>query len=616
MGESTSNLFLNQRLERYEIQERIGSGGMARVYKAHDKNLDRTVAVKVLHEHLTEDPTFLQRFQREAKLVALFNHPNIVQIYDFNTFVGEENSQLAYMVMPYIPGNTLRDLLQDLNDQDKMLANDRIQQVMDNLLDALGYAHDRGMIHRDVKPANIIFDERQNAILTDFGIARMTAGSNLTQEGVTVGTPAYMSPEQATGDTVDGRSDLYAAGIILYEMITGRPPFEDDGSLSVLLKHLNEPVPSLSEFVSVANPHLDAVVQKALSKSFEDRYQTADEFKQDLALAFSGNSPIHVGNSTTKNLPIQSGGYSIPATTNTNEIAISSSPKSTGQSPYMLLVGGLAVIAIILFLGILNLQRKNADNSTSGNTVNNNDTIIDNSNADDASSMVAMPIYFDTEFTSDDAYLDYWPQDDFNNVKREMLSQGGYRIENARSGRAIPTIFDIGNDYLNFAIEADITLEDSSTPNSAYGVIFRYVDEDNYNVFGVDGLGQFSIWTRQNGQWVELRNEALQWTPNEAVNRIGALNKMVIEVMDDTFTGYVNGEQIFMLEDSTFATGRIGIYTAVPANGEMAVVVSEYQIRVIEEADNSAESMTCNSLGRGNCNEISPTDTPVASAGE
>ncbi len=610
MAESTSNMFLNQRLERYKIQERIGSGGMARVYKAHDKNLDRIVAVKVLHEHLSEDPTFLQRFQREAKLVASFNHPYIVQIYDFNTFTGEENRQLAYMVMPYIPGNTLRDLLQALNDQNQTLPHDRVRQIMENLLAALGYAHEHGMIHRDVKPANIIFNERDNAILTDFGIARMTAGSSLTQEGVTVGTPAYMSPEQATGDSVDGRSDLYAAGIILYEMLTGHPPFEDDGSLSVLLKHLNEPVPSLSQFIHIANTHLDAVVFKALSKTAEGRYQSAASFAEDLNLAFSGISPVHPGQSTTQQLPSQSYTNTIPISSGTHKTA-STIPDRTAHSPYMLLVVGLAVIAIILFLGILNLQGRQPNTP-----VVNNDSQLNISDSNDASSMVAMPVYFSTEFQSDDTYLRYWPQDNFNQVVRELVPEGGYRIENGRSGRAIPTIFEIGDDYFDFAIELEAALQDESTPNSGYGIIFRYIDESNYNVFAVDGLGQYSIWARQDGEWYELRNAETSWTPDDAINRIGELNTLVIEVIDDTFTGYANGKQIVMVEDSTFDTGRVGIYTAVPANGTMSVLVDSYQVRQIETTDTSAESMTCNALGRGNCNEISPADTSAASTEE
>ena len=186
---------------RYKIQQRLGSGGMATVYKAEDLNLQRPVAIKILHEHLSYESTFQERFEREARFIAGFNHPGIVQVYDF-AVVESGTHKLFYMVMPFISGHTLTDLLEHCRDENKPVPHKRVRQIMLELADALGYAHDRGMIHRDVKPGNILFDENNRTILTDFGIARLAQQSGLTQDGLIVGTPAYMSPEQATAQEV------------------------------------------------------------------------------------------------------------------------------------------------------------------------------------------------------------------------------------------------------------------------------------------------------------------------------------------------------------------------------------------------------------------------------
>ena len=260
MGEGTLT-----RIDRYELRERIGSGGMARVFKGWDTTLERLVAIKILHDHLADDPSFKDRFEREAKFVAGINHPNIVQVYDFNV-IDRDGYPLYYMVMSYVPGKTLRETLEEMAQSGKRLSQQRILDIMLNLTDALGYAHAQGTVHRDVKPGNIIFNENEQAVLTDFGIARIAQSSRLTQDGVSTGTPTYMSPEQASGQAGDVRSDLYSLSVILFEMLTGSPPYDDEGGLSVMLKHLNSPVPLISDVLGTPNPKLDLFIQKALAK--------------------------------------------------------------------------------------------------------------------------------------------------------------------------------------------------------------------------------------------------------------------------------------------------------------------------------------------------------------
>jgi eukaryotic-like serine/threonine-protein kinase len=221
---------LGTQLGRYDLRERLGKGGMASVYKGWDANLERSVAVKVLHDYLVEDKDFRDRFEREAKLVASLDHPNIAQVYDFE--IAERAGQpIYYMVMKYIPGKSLRALMEDDAHSGERLTLTEVSNVMSGVCNALQYAHQRGMVHRDVTPGNILFDEQGRAVLADFGIARIVASQRVTQSGMTSGTPLYMPPEQGLGEAGDHRSDLYSLGVILYEMLSGKPPFDAESAV-------------------------------------------------------------------------------------------------------------------------------------------------------------------------------------------------------------------------------------------------------------------------------------------------------------------------------------------------------------------------------------------------
>jgi serine/threonine protein kinase len=224
---------VGQTLGQYRLMERIGRGGMATVYKAYQPSLDRYVAVKVLPTYLAQDPDFAARFRREARAIARLNHPHILPVHDF----GQEG-ELSYIVMRYVEGGTLKKML------GRPLALDRVVDILAQVGDALDYAHQQGVIHRDVKPANVLMDQGRWAFLSDFGLAKMAAASvQLTKTGVGLGTPAYMSPEQAQGKPVDAQSDIYSLGIMLFEMLTGQVPFDADTPLAVLIKHLTAPLP-------------------------------------------------------------------------------------------------------------------------------------------------------------------------------------------------------------------------------------------------------------------------------------------------------------------------------------------------------------------------------------
>src|SRR5215510_898957 len=260
----------------YQIVAPLGEGGMAAVYKAYQPSMERHVAVKVLPRHMATSDEFVARFKREAKLLAQLQHPHILPVFDYG-----ESEGYPYIVMPFLQSGTLADLMKK-----QRLPMSEVRRIITQLGDALGYAHARGMIHRDIKPSNVLIDERGNCLLTDFGLARMVeASAKLTTSGAIMGTPAYMSPEQGAGSQVDRRSDIYSLGIILYEMVTSRVPYVAETPIAVVFKHIQDPLPSARKFNPALPESIELVLLKALAKSPEDRFQTAEDFVHAIQLA-------------------------------------------------------------------------------------------------------------------------------------------------------------------------------------------------------------------------------------------------------------------------------------------------------------------------------------------
>lgn len=257
---------------RYQIEAILGRGGMSSVYRAYDPNLQRKVAVKIIHQHLTDNPEFIKRFEREAALVAQMRHEHIVQVHDFN-----HDGDVYYMVLELIAGETLAKRLEALNNAGLRLPLADAVEILATLCDAVDYAHQRRMIHRDLKPANVMIDLLGKAVLMDFGIAKIMGGQAHTATGAAMGTAAYMSPEQVQGEKADHRADIYSLGIMLYEMLSGETPFHGDSTYQIMLQHVNEPVPDIRLIEANVPPKLVAILRKALAKDPYDRYQTAAE---------------------------------------------------------------------------------------------------------------------------------------------------------------------------------------------------------------------------------------------------------------------------------------------------------------------------------------------------
>lgn len=575
---------LQAKLTRYTLKQRVGAGGMATVYRAWDNNLERDVAIKVLHEHLAFDSQFQERFEREAKFVAGFHHPNIVQIFDF-AMIETDDIPIYYMVMPFLTGETLEHFIETYKATGESFPTEWTIKLIAEISGALDYAHARGMVHRDVKPANILYDSHDRAILTDFGIARLAESNNLTAEGMTIGTPAYMPPEQAQGIEIDHRADIYSLGVIAYELITGSTPY-GDGSVSVMLQHINAQIPQISNLLDMPNESLDIVIRRVLAKLPDDRYQTAGEFADDIKKALNGEVISTPPQVTTVFESLQ-------GTTDEVQPAYEKekpkrSEKAQSQSPLGLIAIGLGMLAFVLVVALLTQAPQMA-------TTNDSPVVADDSVAD---SMTG-DLFFETDFAETDDYREFWELDDTQFLERDIVDNQ-YVITNNRANTASTSLFDPAYTYENATITMKAHLADAESSASGYGIVFRYVDPDNYNVFAVDGRGRFSIWVRQDGEWHELRDADTTWTEHEAINPDTESNTLSIDIYNNILTGYVNGIEVTQVEDDTFEQGAIGVYMATTRQGMARVTVEYYGVAesisptsaMTDDSDEFSESMT------------------------
>jgi serine/threonine protein kinase len=328
----------------YRIVEPLGRGGMASVYKAYEAALDRYVALKVLPGEFLHDETFAERFKREAKVVARLEHPNIIPIHAFGIEGG-----IPWMAMRLISGGALSGLLPR-----GRLPHERIITILRGAAHALDYAHGKGVVHRDVKPQNILLDEAERVYLADFGIAKMVEGAGaLTQTGMITGTPQYMAPEQATGQPVDQRVDIYALGVVAYEMLTGRVPFAADTPVAVLMKHVTEPMP-IPPPSAVPEPLVRALL-KSLAKKPEERWPSAGAFVDALELGLAEVPTASIPAAATATVP--SARRPAPTMPPPGPATRRTSPAARSGAGLGLALGVLAAVAVLGALGVLAIAR-------------------------------------------------------------------------------------------------------------------------------------------------------------------------------------------------------------------------------------------------------------------
>ena len=312
----------------YQIVAPLGEGGMAAVYKAYQPGMERYVALKVLPRNYADDAQFLARFQREAKLLAQLQHPHILPVFDFGQAEG-----YTYIVMPFIQSGTLTDQLKGTP-----VPLPRIRQIITQVGEALNYAHARGMIHRDIKPSNILIDESGNCLLTDFGLARMVEDAvNLTSTGTIMGTPAYMSPEQGSGSRIDARSDIYSLGVVLFEMATGRVPYQAETPIAVVFKHVQDPLPPARSINPDLPEAVELVILKSLAKNPEDRYQTAADMVRAIQSAVPESQIFAAAATTIAQKPAAE-----PAPATASSSSVSEPPEEPAPAGATLVEEGMA----------------------------------------------------------------------------------------------------------------------------------------------------------------------------------------------------------------------------------------------------------------------------------
>ncbi|WP_265565592.1 protein kinase domain-containing protein [Streptomyces hygroscopicus] len=275
---------------RYVLRQQLGQGGMASVHLAHDSVLERPVAVKTLHTDLGREASVRERFRREAQAVARLSHTNIVAVYDSGEDVGPDAGTVPYIVMEYVEGATLSSMLREEIDKHGAMPSDRALRITADVLSALAASHEQGLVHRDIKPGNVMVTPRGVVKVMDFGIARalQSGVTSMTQTGMVVGTPQYLSPEQALGKSIDARADLYSVGCMLFELLTGRPPFDGDTAFSLAYKHVQEKPPAPSSVNRAISPAVDALVAQALSKDPAHRFPTAEVMRGEVHRVLSG----------------------------------------------------------------------------------------------------------------------------------------------------------------------------------------------------------------------------------------------------------------------------------------------------------------------------------------
>jgi serine/threonine protein kinase len=562
-------------LGQFQIVEELGKGGMATVYKAYQASLHRHVALKVLLPALAQDMDVVKRFLREAQTAAALRHPNVITIYD----VGSQED-VHYIVAEYLEGVTLAQLL---DTEGSALPLSRILPIVRQVSDALDYAHSRGFVHRDIKPSNIMVDPARDdhVTLMDFGLVQVTGGSRITRSGYIVGTPDYMSPEQAKGDAIDQRTDIYSLGVTTYHMLTGNVPFAKPTPHAVLLAHVMEEPPAMSAIGAVTPPEVEAVVLKSMAKNPADRYEWASDMANDLETAITAvdigaldfddpgvKAPMSpraapqtpaVGaqdRTSASTPPVRSPAVSPGAAQRLQPI-----PKTRTRPKWLWPVVGVlvlgTVVALILacVLSIPILTRLAQGTATPTLTPPAAATATPASTATAGTTVeLGAPLY-EEDFSSPGTEWEISESEE----ARYRVDGGTYSIEVFKANWIAWNM--IGQSFDDFEIEFEVALVEGDPYNDA-GLLFRFQDADNYYEVDVNGQGSFAIGKEVDDEWAQI----VEWTSSPAVKPFGGVNRVRIVAKGNQFALYINDEFLSEFVDDSFASGGLG--TVVTAYDE------------------------------------------------
>jgi serine/threonine protein kinase len=557
------NLQPGQMLGSYRIITQIGKGGMATVYKAYQPSMDRNVAIKVLPSQLAESKEFTARFQQEARFIARLEHPHILPVFDYG-----ESDGVAYFVMRYLEAGTLKDRME----AGRPLPLNEIDRIFTQLTAALSYAHSHGIVHRDLKPANALIDSYGNIFLTDFGIAKLleSASPRLTQTDAIMGTPAYISPEQAQAATVDQRSDIYSLGIILYEMVTGGVPFTADTPLAIILKHISDPLPPPSLIKPDIPAPIERVILKALAKNPADRFSTAEEFVAAWKRALEEKETVRqvpetIAESASPAIPLGQTHYSPDALRERKPAPISQVTSKSGRTTG-LVIGCLAVACLVFFVGggglllASNWQGLSFLNPATGTPLPTQTaipltptdiplptatTLVDNTGN----------ILFEDDFSiSEDGWGTLTSSDSSIEYAGDALNMRIF-TENF-----IAWTTPNNTDYENVHIEVTVT-NNNADPTTAFGIMCAQQVEDwSFYYLVITPAGDYVIAKATTGQDdVYLTNNS-EWRSSNKISRNASSYRFGADCGNGTLTLYVDGQKIDSVSDSTYTTGRVGLF--------------------------------------------------------
>jgi serine/threonine protein kinase len=543
-----------QMLGPYRIINQIGRGGMATVYKAYQASVDRYVAIKVLPSQLAESREFATRFQQEARIIAKLEHPHILPVFDYG-----ESDGVAYFVMRYLEAGTLKDRMIE----GRPLPLHEINKLFTQLAEALSYAHGHGIVHRDLKPANALIDSQGNVFLTDFGIAKLleSASPRLTQTDAIMGTPAYISPEQAQGQPVDQRSDIYSLGIILYEMVTGSVPFTAETPLAVLFKHISDPLPPPSAVKPDIPRPIERVILKALAKDPRDRFATAAEFVAAWERALETTEKV------AESVTVPPSPETPGAQTQPKPVAATRAASKT-RIPTVWIVGCLVAACAIFGVGGVALMASSLLDPATPTTPPPTPPpptqtlhAIPPTTTDVPLPTATVPVIntgetlLEDDFTGDSNWGTLSDTDSSVEYENGTLHMGISR-ENF-------VVWSTPNDedYENVHMEVTVTTNDTD-PTTAFGFICAQQPKEwSFYYLAAAPGGEYAIIKATDGESDVFLTGDGSWatsdliTPNASSYRVGA------DCGGGRLTLYVDGKQIASATDNTYGTGRVGLFT-------------------------------------------------------
>lgn len=566
---SSENL-IGKQFGSYELREILGRGGMAAVFRGYQAAIDRSVAVKVLPAELLHDPNFSVRFFNEARTLAKLTHPSILPLYDF----GEANG-MPYIVMPLMSKGTLADRLKN-----GPLPLSEVVRIITPVAQALDYANKQGVLHRDVKPNNILFDQHDNPYLADFGIAKvLESNTNLTGTGI-IGTPDYMSPEQARGETLDHRSDLYALGVVAYQCLTGQALFRATTPMGIIFKHVSEAPQPLRALRADLPAEVEKVVLKALAKDPNVRFPTTVEFARALAAAVNGGAQPEAGTivnvaapTTGANAPSTqtpagspSAGstaagsvtpgqsFSLPPAINTVENApalTATPPAKKGGLPLWALVGG--GLGVLLVCGLCAAVVFGASLFDGGGTATPSTTTL-----------------YSDDFSSEGE----WGTDS-SEISDKLVEDGRFLIRVKQSGYLS---WSVPGQSLE-AVRVEATIRNDGLPEAAFGVLCNFQDNDNFYMGGITGDGYYAVIRKAAGEYTVLTDATNnQWQPSDDLPLDAESYQVALECFDGLLRLYANGTLITEVQDYEFNSGDIGLFAQTFDNSPAEVRFDDLRV--------------------------------------